>query len=60
MENKIKIYKSGEIIEKVELNGKMIQGVKSVKIKNDYTPLVSEESIVIELTNISLLEIVSN
>lgn len=60
MDNKIKIYKSGEIVEKVELNGEIIQGIKSVKIKNDYTPLASEESIVIELTNISLLEIISN
>lgn len=60
MDNNIKIYKSNGIATKVEINGQTITGIKSVKIKNDYTPKMSEESIVIEITDVSLLEIVSD
>ena len=59
-ENKIKIYKTKGIVKKIEINGNTMYGVKSIKIKNDYASSTSDESIVIELTNISLLEIVSN
>lgn len=56
MDNNIKIYKSNGIATKVEINGQRITGIKSVKIKNDYTSKMSEESVVIELTDV-LLEV---
>ncbi len=60
MENKVKIYKKDNKIVKIVLNGQVIEGVTKIKINNDYTPQNSNESIAIEISNISLLEIVSD
>lgn len=60
MENKVKIYKKGNKVVKIVLNGQVIEGVTKIKINNDYTPQNSNESIVIEISNVSLLEIVSD
>lgn len=60
MENKVKIYKKDNKVVKVVLNGQVIKGVAKIKINNDYTPQNSNESIVIEISDVSLLEIVSD
>lgn len=60
MENKVKIYKKDNKVVKVVLNGQVIKGVTKIKINNDYTPQNSNESIAIEISNVSLLEIVSD
>lgn len=60
MENKVKIYKKDNKVVKIVLNGQVIEGVIKIKINNDYTPQNSNESIAIEISNVSLLEIVSD
>lgn len=60
MENKVKIYKKDNKVVKVVLNGQVIKGVTKIKINNDYTPQNSNESIAIEISDVSLLEIVSD
>lgn len=60
MENKVKIYKKDNKVVKIVLNGQVIEGVIKIKINNDYTPRNSNESIAIEISNVSLLEIVSD
>lgn len=60
MENKVKIYKKDNKVVKIVLNGQVIEGVTKIKINNDYTPQNSNESIVIEISDISSLEIVSD
>lgn len=60
MENKVKIYKKDNKAVKIVLNGQVIEGVTKIKINNDYTPQNSNESIVIEISDISSLEIVSD
>ncbi|WP_462335699.1 hypothetical protein [Fusobacterium varium] len=60
MENKVKIYKKDNKVVKIVLNGQVIEGVTKIKINNDYTPQNSNESIVIEISDVSLLEIVSD
>lgn len=42
---------------KVELNGEIIKGVTKLEIKNDYTPNSTKESVIVEISNISSLEI---
>lgn len=54
MENKVKIYKKDNKAVKIVLNGQVIEGVTKIKINNDYTPQNSNESIVIEISDISL------
>lgn len=60
MDNKIKIYKSGEIVEKVELNGVEIKNITKVEIRNEYTPNEMKENIVITISGKLFLEIVGN
>lgn len=60
MKNKVKIYKKDNKVVKIVLNGQVIEGVTKIKINNDYTPQNSNESIVIEISDVSLLEIVSD
>lgn len=60
MENKVKIYKKDNKVVKIVLNGQVIEGVTKIKINIDYTPQNSNESIVIEISDVSLLEIVSD
>lgn len=60
MENKIKIIKENDKVIKIELNGQELKGITNVKINNDYTPHSSAESIIVEISNISLLEIIEN
>lgn len=60
MENKVKIYKKDNKVVKVVLNGQVIEGVTKIKINNDYTSQNSNESIAIEISDVSLLEIVSD
>lgn len=60
MENKVKIYKKDNKAVKMVLNGQVIKGVTKIKINNDYTSQNSNESIVIEISDVSLLEIVSD
>lgn len=60
MENKIKIHKSNGKVTVIEINGQKLTGVKGIKINNDYTPHSSAESIIVEISNISLLEIIEN
>lgn len=60
MENKVKIYKKDNRAVKIVLNGQVIEGVTKIKINNDYTPQNSNESIVIEISDISSLEITSD
>lgn len=56
-ENKIKILKKNNKVTKVELNGEVIKGVTKLEIKNDYTPNSTKESVIVEISNISSLEI---
>lgn len=56
----MKIYKKDNKAVKMVLNGQVIKGVTKIKINNDYTSQNSNESIVIEISDVSLLEIVSN
>lgn len=60
MGNKIKIIKKDNKIIKIELNGIELKGISNIKILNDYTPNNLKESIIVEISNISFLEIVSN
>lgn len=60
MENRVKIIKENNKAVKVELNGQELKGITNVKINNDYTPHSSTESIIVEISNISLLEITKN
>lgn len=60
MGNKVKIYKKNNKVVKVVLNGQVIKGVGKIKINNDYTPQNSNESITVEISDVSLLEIVSD
>ena len=60
LENKIKIIKENNKVIKVELNGQELKGITNVKINNDYTYHHSAESIIVEISNISLLEIIEN
>lgn len=60
MENKVQIYKKDNMAVKIVLNGQVIEGVTKIKINNDYTPQNSNESIVIEISDISSLEISSD
>lgn len=59
-ENKIKILKKNNKVTKVELNGEIIKGVTKLEIKNDYTPNSTKESVIVEISNISSLEIVED
>lgn len=56
-ENKIKILKKNNKVTKVELNGEIIKGVTKLEIKNDYTPNSTKESVIVEISNISSLQI---
>lgn len=56
----MKIYKKDNKVVKIVLNGQVIEGVTKIKINNDYTSQNSNESIVIEISDVSLLEIVSD
>ncbi|KYM50749.1 hypothetical protein A2U11_08565 [Fusobacterium necrophorum subsp. funduliforme] len=58
--NQIRIIKNGEMGCRVELNGKLLEGVSWIKIKNDYTPEGAQEQVIICLMNISSLEICDN
>lgn len=60
LENKVQIYKKDNMAVKIVLNGQVIEGVTKIKINNDYTPQNSNESIVIEISDISSLEISSD
>lgn len=60
MENKIKILKKNNKPVAIEINGNLISGINSIKINNDYTSQKSNESIIVEITNISFLEITSD
>ena len=56
--NKVKIYKENGRAVKIELNGQELQWVTSIEIKTHYTPKDTKESLIIELSNISKLEII--
>ncbi len=60
MENKIKLFKENNKIIGIELNGQKLKGVINIKINNDYTVQNSKESVIVEISNISSLEIISN
>ena len=60
LENKVQIYKKDNMAVKIVLNGQVIEGVTKIKINNDYTSQNSNESIVIEISDISSLEISSD
>lgn len=60
LENKVKICKKDNKAVKIVLNGQVIEGVTKIKINNDYTTQNSNESIVIEISDISSLEITSD
>lgn len=59
MENKIKLFKKNNKIVKIELNGQSLKGVTNIKINNDYTTQETKESVIVEISNISSLEIVN-
>lgn len=56
----MQIYKKDNMAVKIVLNGQVIEGVTKIKINNDYTSQNSNESIVIEISDISSLEISSD
>lgn len=60
LDNKVKIYKKGGEAIKIEINGQEMVGVTNIKINNDYAPRNSKESVIVEISNISLLEIITD
>lgn len=60
MENQIKLFKENGKIVGIELNGQKLKGITNIKINNDYTVQSTKESVIVEISNISSLEIVSN
>lgn len=59
-DNKIKIYKKDGIPIKIEINGQELKGISKIEIKNYYTADNFNESVIVEITNISFLEIITN
>ncbi len=60
MGNKIKLFKIKDKIVGIELNGQRLKDITNIKINNDYTPQTSKESVIVEISNISSLEIINN